>query len=323
MQQITPRHHLVANLAPASSYPNPRSIRDQLPSIARNAIRCTCLAAMLLCMSSSASAQEIFDLNFSKYDEEQSYTRDDLDADWNEPIWEDGIREGWVNIVGPEEAFRGRGKALSIDFPAGSVGPKQGGAQWQMRWDQPATMVRLRYRVKFGEGFDFVRGGKLPGLAGGTAPSGSKPADGYNGWAARMMWRTDLSGTPGDPVQHSAKLMQYVKHPTSGSKLDGKQEDKLYWRDQDDEDIEIVAGKWYRITSLVKLNDVGRANGIILGWLDGKRMLAERGIEFRYTDDLKIDMFYFTTFFGGSTSAWAASKDETIYFDDFNIEIRQ
>jgi hypothetical protein len=29
---------------------------------------------------------------------------------------------------------------------------------------------------------------------------------------------------------------------------------------------------------------------------------------------------YFSTFFGGSNSSWAATADETILFDDFVIE---
>lgn len=270
---------------------------------------------------STVSAQRILDLTFDDYSSPKIYTKDDWEADWNEPVWEDGIREERVSIVTGSEVFRGRGAAMAVTFPAGSVGPKDGGAQWKYTWDQAAEMVRIRYRVKFAEGFDFVRGGKLPGLAGGTAPTGSKPADGYNGFGARVMWRTEHDGAPGAPVQSKANLVQYMKHPTSGFNQDGRQEDNLYWTDSEGERIEIESGRWYRITTWMRLNDVGRSNGRLKTFLDGKRVLDARRIRFRETNEMNIDVFYFTTFFGGSKDVWGASKDETIFFDDVQVEI--
>ncbi len=270
---------------------------------------------------SSADAQVVLDLDFNDYGQAQQYTKDNWESDWNDPVWEDGIREERVSIIRGEQVHRGRGAALAIDFPEGSVGPKEGGAQWKFTWDEPAVMVRVRYRVKFAEGFDFVRGGKLPGLAGGTAPTGSKKADGFNGFGARIMWRTEHDGQPGAPAQSTANLVQYVKHPTSGYHNDGKQEDNLYWTDEEGERLEITSGVWYRITSLVRLNKVGRSNGMIKSWLNGKRVLLARGLEFRYTNDMNVDVFYFTTFFGGSSDVWGSSKDEQVFFDNFQVEI--
>ena len=250
-----------------------------------------------------------------------STARIDWEIDWDEPVWEDGIREERVSILSGRGALRNRGASLAVDFPAGTVGPKDGGAQWKFDFESSARVVVFRYRVKFKEGFDFVRGGKLPGLAGGTAPTGSTQADGFNGFAARMMWRTDHEGNPGDPVQTKANLVQYVKHTTSGSNNDGRQEDSLYWTDENGDRVEIEAGRWYRMTSTVILNRVGRANGRIKSYLNGKQVLDARNLEFRYTNDMKIDVLYLSTFFGGSSAAWATSKDETIYFDEFTIDI--
>ncbi len=263
----------------------------------------------------------MLDLKFDDYPEAKLYTKDDWESDWNDPVWEDGIREERVSIVKGANTYRGRGGAMAVDFPAGGVGPKDGGAQWKFDFEEGGQMVRLRYRVKFADGFDFVRGGKLPGLAGGTAPTGSTQADGFNGFGARMMWRTDHEGQPGAPVQTKANLVQYVKHPTSGFNNDGRQEDNLYWTDEDGERIEINSGQFYRIVTLLKLNKVGRANGRIKSFINGKQVLDARNIEFRKTNDLKIDVFYFTTFFGGSSDDWGPSKDETIFFDEFEVEV--
>lgn len=52
----------------------------------------------------------------------------------------------------------------------------------------PTNALHLRYYVRFSEGFDFVKGGKLPGLFGGAIP------DGTNGFSVRYMWRTNGDG---------------------------------------------------------------------------------------------------------------------------------
>lgn len=44
-------------------------------------------------------------------------------------------------------------------------------------------------RMKFGKGFDWVRGGKLPGLCGADCITGCKDVTGLDGWSARQMWR--------------------------------------------------------------------------------------------------------------------------------------
>ena len=48
--------------------------------------------------------------------------------------------------------------------------------------------------------------------------------------------------------------------------------------------------------------------GRIIAFLNGKRVLDKRGLTFRYTPDLGIDLLYFTTFFGGSSRRMAIAK---------------
>ena len=282
------------------------------------------MAALWLGCVAPGAAQVIFSENFDRYTRTQSYTESDLDLDWNTPVWEDGVREGRVEIVTGDKAYGGRGASLAIHYPRGSVGPKQGGAQWKLDFaasqptpSPPYRTVRLRYRLKFGEGFDFARGGKLPGLAGGTAPTGSKPADGRNGWTARLMWRTTFV----DDRESSTNIVQYFKHPTSGFDEDGKQEDNLYWN-VDGVPVELESGRWYNVTQLVKMNTPGLKNGRIKVWLNGTQVLNEKRLVMRTTNSLGIDLLYFSTFFGGSDSSWAPTNDEVIYFDEFEVTVR-
>jgi hypothetical protein len=62
----------------------------------------------------------------------------------------------------------------------------------------------------------------------------------------------------------------------------------------------------------------GQKDGIIEGWLDGVKALSKSDLRFRDTQTpFSIDTVLWSNFFGGNTSAWAPTKDEWIYFDDF------
>lgn len=283
---------------------------------------------VLVILSGRAEAQLIYDNTFDHYPGPGIYTEDNLDFDWFVPEFEDGVREERVAITTGLNAYRERGSSLAVLYPFlldqpdpedNGVGPKVGGAQWPLELPGSYDQVRASYRVKFAEGFDFVRGGKLPGLAGGTAPTGSDRSKIDKGWTARFMWR-NFDNPNGEP-RYTANLIQYLKHPTSGFDGRGKQEDEIVAYDGG-EPIVIESGRWYRITQLVKMNTPGRDNGRIKVWVDGDRVLDIRDLEFRTNEQLGIDAFYFSTFFGGGDATWAPSKDEVIYFDDFEITVR-
>src|SRR5262249_9261724 len=72
-------------------------------------------------------------------------------------------------------------KVFRIRYPRGSASPTVtrdtnapvGGAQFYATLGlPPRNSLHLRYYVRFAEDFDFVKGGKLPGLFGGTVQSG-------------------------------------------------------------------------------------------------------------------------------------------------------
>ena len=117
----------------------------------------------------------IFENNFDD-DPTGLYTRANLNADWNSPSSEDGITERRVSIVDGADAFSGN--SLAVEYPAGQHRPQETGGQWRMQLGGSYNEVFCEYRVKFGEGFDFVRGGKLPGLNGGVGNVGGDRPDG-------------------------------------------------------------------------------------------------------------------------------------------------
>jgi nitrous oxidase accessory protein NosD len=248
------------------------------------------------------------------------YTDADLDADFGEPRFNNGVTEGRVRVVSGSQAFGGTGSALATSYPAGVHGTRETGAQWPYEFGESYEEATLSYRVRFGPGFDFVRGGKLPGLAGGTAPTGSTQATGFNGWAGRLMWRTNFNGVSGQPQQLTSGGITYAKHTDSGFSGDGRQEDRNFFFNPDGSQTEFVSNQWYQITQRIVMNTPGEFNGIQQIWIDGVLVINEQDIRYRLDDSFAIDQLYFSTFYGGNRD-WRTSKDEEAFFDDFVITI--
>jgi len=222
------------------------------------------------------------------------YTRDMLFEDWT-PNWENGLDEGRVSVVGLGEAFRGNG--IRVDYPKGSVGPGEGGAQWLLPLPAYEEMY-LTYYVLFPIGWDGKKGGKLPGLVGGPEwPTGGKNVTGSNGFSARYMWRPD------------SKLVIYLYHMDQPGTYGENFE--LYHN--------IETGKWIKFTQRIKMNTVGKSNGEVQVWVNDEESLFLTNIRFRTVESVKVDKVYFSTFYGGNTSDWGPVKDESIYFDEFMI----
>lgn len=279
------------------------------------------LAAAGLAIASSVAGQGqgqgiVFSNDFDD-DAVGTYTVSNLNADWNNPPSESGIAQGRGTVVDGAAAFGG-GRSLRVLYPQDSVGPSDntgGGAQWRMDLGQSYDELYLSYRIRFGAGFDFVRGGKLPGLAGGTGNTGGNVPDGTDGWSARMMWRTDGSGGSAT-TRDAANAVQYVYHPDQPDTFG----EDFRWDDgPDDEWVEFEDDRWYQFEHRVLMNTPGENDGEIQAWLDGEQVLDVQGLRFRDVSTFGIDELLFSTFFGGSSDIWAPSKDEFVYYDDFVV----
>jgi len=79
-------------------------------------------------------------------------------------------------------------KLLEITIPKGTE--SDGGSFWRLNFPRNLIDATFEYDIMFGNNFDFVRGGKLPGLGGGTSKGcGGTPEEYQNGFSARLMWR--------------------------------------------------------------------------------------------------------------------------------------
>ncbi len=268
------------------------------------------VAGILLATAASASqATVIYNNNFDD-DPVGTYTVANLGADWNSPSWNDGVDEGRVEITDGPNAYGAR--SLVVNYIEGTTTDAK--SQWKLELNNAYEELYFSYRVRFDDGFDFVRGGKLPGLVGGDANVGGNIPDGTDGWSARMMWRTNGSG--GSPTNgDTANAVQYVYHPD----MPGTSGEDFKWDDTPNGWAELESGVWYNFQHRVVMNTPGQNDGIIQAWLDGEMVLDVQNIRFRDIASLKIDQMYFSTFFGGSSTIWEAAKDEQAYFDDFVI----
>jgi hypothetical protein len=199
-----------------------------------------------------------------------------------------------------------RSPTIMVRFPAGSSsnlshetdGTPLGGAQAYLPMSSgPADEMHLRYCVRFPEGFDFVKGGKLPGLYGGTVTSGQHIPDGANGFSTRLMWRASGAG------EVYAYLPGSIQHGTSIG--------RGTWT--------FRPGSWDCIEQQVTLNTPGKSDGQIVVWANGCPVIRESGLVFRTTGRLRIDGLFFSTFFGGSDRSWSTPVDQHVEFSDFQV----
>lgn len=174
--------------------------------------------------------------------------------------------------------------------------------------------------------FDFVMGGKLPGFIMGR--SGGN----YQGWPTngdyficRMMFvgsGLDISGIPSTYLY----TMNYLNQRTRSDGTVYGNGIAFDWG------INFKApgyaggipvlghDRWDRIEMYLKINDVGRENGIFRGWFNGKFVYEQKDLQL--IDDAakaKIEEINFGHHFGGSQDKWQTQKAESRDVDNYSI----
>jgi hypothetical protein len=221
-------------------------------------------------------------------------------ADWG-PIQPWG-QDNHGFVADPEVA----GRALRVRLREGSIDPgsmsrrglPRSGTGFKARLlDGGADSATLSYRLRFADNFDFVRGGKLPGLYGGLGHSGGKLPDGRDGFSLRLMWRERGAGEVyaylPDSKLHGSSLLRGA--------------------------LRFVPGRWHRIEQSVRLNTPGQADGVVSLRQDGREVGGIGGLRLRDDAALRIDGVFVDVFFGGSDDSWAARADTHIDFAEFEL----
>jgi hypothetical protein len=218
-------------------------------------------------------------------------------------LWAGGMAKegdaGRFHVVVSE----GHGRALEVFYPKGGVGPQKSGGQWLAALP-PRTTYELEYRVRFSSDFDWRRGGKLPGLAGGSVPVGGNFDP--DGFSSRYMWRED------------GRLVVYLYW--AGQASAARERGRQYGVDLDC-GITLERGRDYRLRQRITLNTPGEADGQLQVWVDGRPVLERGDLLFRDQPGKtwQIDRFLFSTFHGGNDPTWAPKHDCRAEFDDIVV----
>jgi hypothetical protein len=84
-----------------------------------------------------------------------------------------------------------------------------------------------------------------------------------------------------------------------------------------------ASGGWTTISERVKLNDVGKPNGELELFVNGKSVINVDGLVLRSSGAGRIRGMQMQTFFGGSHVGFASPKDQDVYFSDFSVAVTQ
>ena len=219
---------------------------------------------------------------------------------WPGCRYEDGVSERRLFVV-----RAGDGLGYRVEHAVGEIGPERGGVGWRYPL-AGADAVELAYTVTFSDGFDWAKGGKLPGLCGGPENvSGGRRADGRNGFSVRPMWRKDGRGEA------------YVYHMHQREKYG----DSLPFP----ADVRFPTGAEARIRLRVTLNTPGRSDGRLDVWLrppgaaEERRVVERSDLEWRSDPTIAIDGVLFETFHGGSDRTWAPQRPSATTFHDIVV----
>ncbi|QFR39070.1 hypothetical protein A9Q91_02440 [Candidatus Gracilibacteria bacterium 28_42_T64] len=212
--------------------------------------------------------------------------------------WVVTARSDFTNVWGDENIEQLEKGGLKISYPKGSYKPSadpRGGAGFIYHIGDDYKKLKFSYDLEFAPNFDFVKGGKLPGLCGGDCARGGENAN--NGFSIRFAWKKDgyldtLSSIPG-----ASKYGSY-----SGKKL-----------------FKFEAGKNYNISQEIILNTPGKNDGSLIVMVDGSEVYKQTDLLYRNNGAIQLDSILFSTFFGGSDISWATPVATYIKFRNFKM----
>ncbi|KAF9361616.1 hypothetical protein BGX26_001116 [Mortierella sp. AD094] len=228
-------------------------------------------------------------------------------------------------VADPLNASNGT-QVMQIAYPKGSytpsLGPVMGGTQFYATpfGDKtPFEKMMVSYDVLFPNGFNWVLGGKLPGIYGG-APydgcSGGIQSTGTNCLTMRYMWRPNGLG----------EVYAYI--PVNGQsnfcKNSGVMCNDQYGKSIGRGQIFFTQGTWNHLDMVMELNEpAGNQNGTLKVYLNGNSVITMNNVPYRTSGMVGFQGLMFSSFFGGSDPSYATPVDTNVYFKNIQLSVGQ
>ena len=222
-----------------------------------------------------------------------------------------GGAEGGVRLVSdPELAHSGSG---AIQFTApGHDGRESGVGATAWLGAEGYDRVYFRRYIRFAADYDQGNlhhvGGGLAGVAGanrframGSAGVRPRGDDHFN--SAFEPWR-DWGRYPAPGYMFLYSYWMDMRRDRDGN----------YWGNmlgpEPDERIALERDRWYCLEHMIRVNDVGQANGEMAAWIDGELYLHYQGFRWRTDEDVRIKRFTIGLYVHRATRA------NTVWYDD-------
>jgi len=207
------------------------------------------------------------------------------------------------------------GPVLKINYPASGFSAESSGVQFISLFNgsQPFQTMLLTYDVAFDKGFNWTKGGKLPGIRGGKHANGCFGGNLPNGtdcFSIRLDWRPDGEGEANAFIPDPGNFCNATGvHCTSGAGISIAPSA-----------FSFQSGGWNRVSILVRLNDPPSAsNGDFSVYFNDVSAISQNNLQFRTSNDVNATGLVFSTFFGGDDSSWAPPTDQHTFFRNIQM----
>jgi hypothetical protein len=227
---------------------------------------------------------------------------------------------------------------LEVSYPAGSWSPgseKPGGL---LNYAFPTKLepfdksnplstegATLEYEVKFPYDFEWVKGGKLPGLMGGASNGigcGGGNRD-FDCFSYRIMWRREGYG----------EAYIYAPFPSLDPSFclnlppcEGSQPEKACNKCEGDSGYSIGRASfqfnrdsWNKMKLQMRLNTIGFSNGLLKLSVNGVTVIDRADMVWRTDPSVSIEGVNIASWYGGSSQSWAPTMDQKAYFKNFRL----
>jgi hypothetical protein len=164
----------------------------------------------------------------------------------------------------------------------------------------PKSQATLEYDINFDPQFEWVKGGKLPGVRGGDrkiTTTGCVVPQPKDAWSFRLMWRQNAR----------ISMYMYDQERTVRNERCGLSRESKDWL--------LTKGVWHRLKLHVKVNSNATAkDGIAQLFVNNSLILERKGIQWYSKGYVPVSYVYFSSFYGGNDKTWAPSKKTFIKF---------